>query len=78
LDVDRIYICVDNDSLGLHAGLMLQMRLPEGREIPIIIRMCEEAGLARLLEDHRNQLGQYRSLVAFGYLDHTCTPELLM
>jgi len=39
--------------------------------------MCEETGLARLLEDHRNQLGEYRSLVAFGYLDHTCTPELL-
>jgi hypothetical protein len=77
LDIDRIYICVDDDSVGLHAGLMLRMRLPEGVEIPIVIRMSEEAGLARLLEDHRNNLGEYRSLVAFGYLDHTCTPELL-
>jgi hypothetical protein len=77
LDIDRIYICIDNDSLGLHAGLMLLLQIPQDLEIPIIIRMCEEAGLARLLEDHRNNLGEYRSLVAFGYLDHTCTPELL-
>jgi hypothetical protein len=39
--------------------------------------MSEETGLARLLEDHRDHLGEYRSLVAFGYLDHTCTPDLL-
>jgi len=77
LDIDRIYICIDNDSTGLHAGLMLCMQLPEGVEIPIVIRMCEETGLARLLEDHRNQLEEYRSLVAFGYLDQTCTPKLL-
>ncbi len=77
LEVDRIYICIDNDSLGLHAGLMLRLQIPAGEEIPIVIRMSEETGLARLLEEHRNQLGEYRSLVAFGYLDHTCTPDLL-
>ena len=77
LAVDRIYICIDNDALGLHAGLILRLQLPKGVEIPIVIRMSEETGLARLLEDHRNDLGEYRSLVAFGYLDHTCTPELL-
>jgi TrkA-N domain len=77
LDIDRIYICIDNDSIGLHAGLMLCMQLPKGVKIPIVIRMCEETGLARLLEDHRNKLEEYRSLVAFGYLDQTCTPKLL-
>ena len=77
LDIDRIYICIDNDSLGLHAGLMLQMQLPDGVDIPIVIRMSEETGLARLLEDHRNQMREYRSLSAFGYLDRTCTPDLL-
>jgi hypothetical protein len=77
LEVDRIYICIDNDSFGLHAGLMLRLQIPAGVEIPIVIRMSEETGLARLLEEHRNQLGEYRSLVAFGYLDHTCTPDLL-
>jgi hypothetical protein len=77
MDINRIFISVDSDSLGLQAGLMLRMRLPEEVDIPIIIRMSEETGLARLLEDHRSQLGEYRSLVAFGYLDHTCTPDLL-
>ncbi len=76
-DIDRIYICIDNDSLGLHAGLMLRSRLPQGTDIPIVIRMSEETGLARLLEDHRRHPEEYLSLAAFGYLDQTCTPDLL-
>jgi hypothetical protein len=44
--VDRIYICIDNDSLGLLAELILCLQLPEGVEIPIVIRKCEETGLA--------------------------------
>ena len=77
LDIDRIYICIDNNSVGLHAGLMLRLQLPQGADIPIVIRMSEETGLARLLEDHRSHLEEYRSLSAFGYLDQTCTPDLL-
>jgi hypothetical protein len=77
LDIDHIYISIDNDSLGLHAGLMLHMQVPEGMEIPIVIRMSEETGLASLLEEHRTFPGEYRSLAAFGYLDQTCTPDLL-
>jgi len=77
LNIDRIYICIDNDSVGLHAGLMLCLQLPQGADIPIVIRMSEETGLARLLEDHRSHLEEYRSLAAFGYLDQTCTPDLL-
>ena len=77
LDFKRIYVSVDNDSLGLHAGMMLHSRLPQHADISIVIRMSEEAGLARLLEDHHGVQGEYRSLAAFGYLDHTCTPELL-
>jgi K+ transport systems, NAD-binding component len=77
LDIDRIYISIDNDSLGLHAGLLLRMQLPQGVDIPIVIRMSEETGLTRLLEDHSQQEGEYCSLTAFGYLDHTCTPDLL-
>jgi hypothetical protein len=71
-----IYICVDDDALGLHAGLTLSRRIP-GSNIPIVVRMAEESGLAKLLEFRRNQQGTYRNLFAFGYLDHTCTPDLL-
>ena len=77
LGIDRIYVSIDNDSLGLHAGLMLHQRLLQGANIPIVIRMSEETGLARLLEDHRGHRKEYRSLSAFGYLDQTCTPDLL-
>jgi hypothetical protein len=75
-DINVVYICVDDDTLGLHAGLTLLRQLPLSN-IPIVVRMAEESGLAKLLESHRNQLGVYRNLFAFGYLEHTCTPELL-
>jgi hypothetical protein len=75
-DPNAIYICVDDDALGLHAGLTLLGRISESN-VPIVVRMAEETGLAKLLEFHRNQHGAYRNLFAFGYLDQTCTPELL-
>jgi len=74
--LNTIYVCVDDDALGLHAGLTLARRMPEAH-IPIVVRMAEDSGLARLLEFRRNHHGAYRNLFAFGYLDHTCTPELL-
>ncbi len=74
--IDTIYICLDNDSLGLHTGLTLLRQLRD-RKIPIVIRMTEDAGLATLLhkrhEDHTPD-----NLFAFGLLDRTCTPELLL
>jgi hypothetical protein len=75
-DPTAIYICVDDDALGLHAGLTLARRISE-TNIPIVVRMAEENGLARLLEFRRNHQGAYRNLFAFGYLDQTCTPDLL-
>ncbi len=74
--IDHVYICVDNDSLGLHAGLVLLRQRPNSG-IPIVIRMAEQSGLARLLGDRKNDRGTYQNLYAFGYLDHTCTPDLL-
>jgi hypothetical protein len=74
--MDTVYICLDNDSLGLHTGLTLMRQLRD-RQIPIVIRMAEDAGLATLLHprpaDHSPD-----NLFAFGLLDRTCTPELLL
>ena len=75
-DPTAIYICVDDDALGLHTGLTLSRRISE-TDIPIVVRMAEENGLAKLLEFRRNHHGAYRNLYAFGYLDQTCTPDLL-
>lgn len=77
LVIDHIYVSIDNNSLGLHAGLILHQRLPQGANVPIVIRMSEETGLARLLGDRRGHRKEDRSLSAFGYLDQTCTPDLL-
>ena len=74
--IDVVYICIDHDSLGLQAGLTLLRRLP-GRTLPVVIRMAEEGGLARLLVDREARLGAYQNLFAFAYLERTCTPDLL-
>ncbi|NIM92879.1 MAG: hypothetical protein GTO18_04090 [Anaerolineales bacterium] len=80
-DVDKngvriAYICFDSDSLSLNVGLTLA-RLTRKQEIPIVMRMIEERGLALLLgngmEDHEG----FSNLHAFSLLDKTCTPELL-
>lgn len=76
LAVDTVYICVDNDTLGLHAGLTLQRQL-QGQDLAMVIRMTEDSGLAKLLAARKNHSGAFQNLYAFGYLNHTCTPDLI-
>jgi hypothetical protein len=66
------FICLDNDSLGLQAGLSLHGRLPGAQ---IIVRMSEAGGMAHLLESSSNH---FVNLSAYGLLDRTCTPNLLL
>ncbi|MBU0491886.1 MAG: NAD-binding protein [Chloroflexi bacterium] len=73
--VDAAYVCLDDDSLGLHAGLVLLQQL-RPYQVPIVVRMAEEAGLATLLRGGRD--GASGPLRAFGLLDRTCTPDLLL
>jgi hypothetical protein len=76
-EIERVYVCLDDDSLGLQAGLSLlhQMRT---RQIPIVIRMVEDTGLATLLGDGESSDGTFKQLHAFGLLNQTCTPDLLL
>jgi hypothetical protein len=74
--VDIAYICFDHDSLGLNVGLTLS-RLRRGREIPIVVRMVEERGLAFLLSKGKEDGGTFSNLHVFNLLDKTCTTELL-
>ena len=46
--LNSVYVCVDDDTLGLHAGLMLLRQIPQSN-IPIVVRMADESGLAKLL-----------------------------
>lgn len=74
--VDAIYICMDNDALGLHTGLTLHQKVRD-QNIPVVVRMVEDAGLARLLHERGRGGNGYQGLYAFPLLDHTCTPDLI-
>ncbi|HEY45963.1 MAG: hypothetical protein AMJ88_09400 [Anaerolineae bacterium SM23_ 63] len=74
--VDIIYVCFDNDSLGLNVGLTLLSRTKK-QDIPIIVRMMEGHGLASLLGEASEEGSAFRNLHAYGLLDKTCKPELL-
>jgi hypothetical protein len=75
-DVTKIYVCLDNDSLGLDAALTLRQRV-RSLEIPIVVRMTHNAGLATLLPEEDEHKG-LATVHAFGLLDRTCTPDLIL
>ena len=71
-----VFICVDDDSRGISAGLTLHRRLKH-TGIPIVVRTAHGQGLASLLREDRIHAGEYSNLYAFGLLEHTCNPDLL-
>ena len=75
-ELTSIYICFDNDSLGLSTALNLKRRLGI-KQIPIVVRMTHESGLASLLSEKSND-ESFTKLSAFGLLDRTCEPDLLL
>jgi len=76
-DVSIIYICLDDDSNALGAGLTLHQRT-RNLNIPIVVRMTRDAGLAKLLGVDGDELKEFTNLHAFGLLDRTCTLDLLL
>ncbi len=72
-----IYVCMDDDSLNLSSALILYHKL-RSHPIPIVVRLLRSSGLAQLLKDGRNHAGSFANLHAFGLLDQTCTPEILL
>jgi voltage-gated potassium channel Kch len=77
VDLDAAFICLDDDSLGLSVGLTLLRHLRDSH-VPIFVRMKEHAGLAYLLRTAPDSDSAFRNLHAFGLLDRTCTPDLLL
>jgi hypothetical protein len=74
-DVSAVYVCLDNDSLGLMAGLTLLQRV-RGHNIPIVVRLAHETALATLLCG--GEEATLQDLHAFGLLDRTCRPKLIL
>ncbi|MCJ7567369.1 MAG: NAD-binding protein [Anaerolineales bacterium] len=76
VDVDVIYICLDDDSQGLSVSQTLLRRLPQ-QQIPIIIRTQGTASLAGFLSRNDDGRSAFQHVHTFSLLDRTCTPELL-
>jgi hypothetical protein len=76
-DVTMAYVCLDDDSSGLSTALALRQRVREAG-IPIVVRMRHDAGLATLLGGLDGDAEGFEKLYAFGLLDRTCTPELVL
>jgi hypothetical protein len=74
--VDIAYVCVDSDSLALFAALALRECLGH-REVPIIVRMTEQTGLAALLSSDGGD-GLIEGVHAVGLLDIACSLDLLL
>jgi hypothetical protein len=73
-DTAVVYVCLDDDSNALSTALILHQQL-RTLEIPIVVRMLHEAGLATLLQKRNIEHDSFVNLHAFGLLDRTCTPE---
>ncbi len=76
-EIDIAYVCLDDDTLGLQASLILH-RLLHKHKTPIVVRMAEKGGLATLLQGDVDGGSRFENLSAFALLDRTCTPEILL
>jgi voltage-gated potassium channel Kch len=75
--IQRAYVCLDDDSLGLMAALRIQHQLNiHDRHVPIFVRTRHQGGLASLLRSVDDPTCAPDCVRAFGLLDHTCRPEL--
>lgn len=74
--VTYIYVCLDNDSLGLMTALSLSGSI-RNRRIPIVVRMEHDRGLASLLKGESPAARVFGNMHAFGLLERTCTPDLV-
>ena len=78
--VSAAFVCFDDDSLGLRTGLALHQLLLRSSNgcVPVVVRMTESSGLARLVDPDGNGAGPFANLHAFGLVDATCTPEAVL
>jgi len=68
------YVCLDDESLALETALALDDRL-RGSRVPIVVRMGDASGLARLIQSGEVAAG---SLRVFAMLEHVCQPEMIL
>jgi hypothetical protein len=73
---DCIFISLDNDSLNLQTGLILNQNNHE--KTPIIIRLSEQSGLSQIIDAEDKLSGHEQNIYAFPLLENTCTPQIIL
>lgn len=76
-DVTSIFICLDNDTLGLSAALSLRRHLRRSR-VPIVIRSSHENGLVHLLQEDAGCGADQAAIHSFDLLDRVCLADLAL
>jgi hypothetical protein len=71
--ISHAFICLEDDTLGLNAGLSLLQRL-RGQPVHIIVAQWEDGGFAELMDKATSDTAR---LTTFGLLNHTCQHHLL-
>jgi hypothetical protein len=75
--IGAIYICLDDDALGLATALALVSRL-RGAPIPLVVRMSECHGLATLIPAQQPPQEPAPHLIFFPLLERACTVPLVL
>ena len=76
-DMTSIYVCFDDDSLGLATALTLFQRIRDQKP-NIVVRMKQTDGLAKLIGKTTTGLSGFENIHAFGLLDRACQPEHIL
>lgn len=78
VSVTVIYICFDDDALGLTAALTLAAHVRDhDQDIPIIVRTTTRGGLASLF-CYDETARSYGNIHAFPLLEYSCAPDLVL
>lgn len=75
--VNIVYICLDDDARALAAALAIFKHV-RGQNVPIIVRTSRQGGLGILFQQAEQGRQCLGALHAFGLLEKTCTPELVL
>ncbi|MFZ2089913.1 MAG: NAD-binding protein [Desulfobaccales bacterium] len=76
-NITMVYVCLEDDSRSLSAALALFQHL-RYEDVPIVVQMDCNAGLATLLHDDGDGGGSFCNLHSFGLLDHKCKTDWLL
>ena len=76
-NLTAIYVCLDNDSLGMDTALSL-LESTRGLDVPIVVRMRHQRGLALLINGSSDTGTDFSRVKPFGLYDSIWSPDLIL